>query len=597
VASAPSAAQAQKSAVDGLAHERFVEAFLSQSSRSQLAIIPVSALVAYLWFEPTRSAWPWLWWMLVCAFSLWRYWYTAAVVRSPDAVRTTRRITWLLLASGTLLALPLLAFHQLTELGRGILTLVLVGTATASVITTWGFRNVFMAFATPMLAPLAAAWLLMGGMTQQFTRVGLGLVILLFLWFLRYVGQHASTVFLEGCAYRFGEQQLNQELKLALARADEANSAKTQFLAAASHDLRQPIHSMNVLVAALSLRTLDASSQEIVGLLGSVNQVLSKQLDTLLDISKLDAGVVHAELDACCLDALVHAHQATITPLAAQSGLSVTASIDNDVWVRTDAALLTRALSNLTDNAIKYTPRGGSLHLTVQRLGDQALLAVHDSGIGIAEPEQERVFREFYQVGNVERDRTKGLGLGLSIVRRLCKLLNVEVKLQSAPGQGTAVSLVLPLCAPKVGVVDSVLSTRPHAPGLRVLVVDDEDTVRESMRLLLQGLGCRVFIADGLAQAQALVREQTLDILLCDLRLRGGENGLHVIQCLRGVQADLPAVLITGDTEPARIKEAQAAGVPLLFKPVSLDDLIDVLQVQANRAREPHDDKRYSHPV
>jgi signal transduction histidine kinase/ActR/RegA family two-component response regulator len=583
------AAEEQKTQVELLAHERFVEAFLAQSSRSQLAIIPVAALLAYLWFEPTRSAWPGLWWLLVTAFSLWRYRYTATFIRGPDPMQTTRRIKWLLLVSGSLLAVPLVAFDSLSDLGRGILTLLLVGTATASVITTWGFRRVFMAFVTPMLVPLAAAWVLMGGLNQQPTMVGLGGVILLFVWFLRYVGQHASMVFLEGCAYRFGEQQLNQELKLALARADEANSAKTQFLAAASHDLRQPIHSMNVLVAALSLRTLDASSQEIVGLLGSVNQVLSKQLDTLLDISKLDAGVVHAEWDACRLDALVRAHQATVTPLAVQQGLSLTANIDTNVWVRTDAALLARALSNLTDNAIKYTPRGGSLHLSVQRIRNHAVLSVRDSGIGIPEAEQERVFREFYQVGNVERDRTKGLGLGLSIVRRLCKLLDVDVRLQSTPGHGTTVSLRLPLCAPKIA-ADEALATRPRPQGLRVLVVDDEITVRESMRLLLQGLGCKVFTADGLAEAQTLVNTQTLDMLLCDLRLRGGENGLHVIERLRAVQNTLRAVLITGDTEPVRIQEAQAAGVPLLFKPVALGDLIDVLQAQPDLARENHHD-------
>jgi CheY-like chemotaxis protein len=295
--------------------------------------------------------------------------------------------------------------------------------------------------------------------------------------------------------------------------------------------------------------------------------------------------VIHADLDAFRLDTLVRAHQAAVAPLAAQNGLEITAHLDDNTWVRTDAALLARALSNLTDNALKYTPRGGAVHLIVQRQHTHALLSVADTGIGIPAEEQERVFREFYQVGNVERDRTKGLGLGLSIVRRLCKLLDVELELESVPGRGTTVRLLLPLCPPKVdsGVVAKV-QTRPQ--GLRVLVVDDEITVRESMRLLLQGLQCEVFLADGMREASAMASTHTLDLMLCDLRLRGGENGLKVIQATRAIQPGLHAVLITGDTEPARIKEAQADGVPVLFKPVSLDDLVDVLQPTPHNTEE-----------
>jgi CheY-like chemotaxis protein len=201
------------------------------------------------------------------------------------------------------------------------------------------------------------------------------------------------------------------------------------------------------------------------------------------------------------------------------------------------------------------------------------------------------VFREFYQVGNVERDRTKGLGLGLSIVRRLSELLGAPLQLQSAPGQGTSVSLRLPLCEPKT--LPEPAAAAPLRPqGLRVLVVDDEATVRQSMRLLLQGLHCEVFVADSLQEAQDMARSQPLDLMLCDLRLRGGENGLDVIRHMRSTNPELTAVLITGDTEPARIKEAQAAGVPLLFKPVALSDLIEVLQTKAMDARELDHDNR-----
>ena len=289
--------QAMRAAqVEALAHQRFVDSFVLQSSRSQLRLLLVAPLMAYLVWEATHSAWSWAWLALIYAFLAWRILFTERLVRVTDPLLRTRRIAYMLFAGGLLQALPLLAFPTMSDAGRGALTLILVTLATVSVITTSGFRSIFMAFAAPMLLPLALAWVVQGWHSGQWSIIGLGAAIFLFTSFLHAIGKHASGVFMESCAYVFGEQQRNQELKAALAEADEANRAKTQFLAAASHDLRQPIHSMNVLVAALSLRPLDATSKEIVGLLGSVNQLLSKQLDTLLDVSKLDAGVIKANL-------------------------------------------------------------------------------------------------------------------------------------------------------------------------------------------------------------------------------------------------------------------------------------------------------------
>ena len=333
---------------------------------------------------------------------------------------------------------------------------------------------------------------------------------------------------------------------------------------------------MNVLVAALSLRPLDGPTKEIVALLGSVNQTLSKQLDTLLDVSKLDAGIIRAEFAAHRLDTLVAAHHAAISPLAVQRGVRVDLHTEPELWVRTDAALLTRALSNLSDNALKYTPAGGSVRLVAQAQGDEVLLQVADTGIGIAADEQERVFREFYQVDNVERDRSKGLGLGLSIVRRLCRLLDVALVMDSAPGRGTTVTLRLQRAAAALEAAPSA-DTRLRPPGLRVLVVDDESMVRDSMRLLLQELHCTVHLADGVAEACRIAAAEPLDLVLSDLRLRGGDSGLAAIKAIREHQPELPAVLITGDTAPDRMREAEGAGVPLLFKPVTLDDLIAVM--------------------
>ncbi len=559
--------------------ERFVAMFMSQNRRAQLSLMAAVTVVAAQWYQTLHAPLALAWWLLALAVTVWRYRASERFVRQAAAAQQTRRIVGMLLVNGTLMALPLLAFTQLSELERAALSIILLATATASVATTSGFQAVFLAFAAPMLLPLALAWGWVAWHGDGSVAWGLALLVAVYLVFLRSVGAQAHSVFEEGCRFRHGEAQLVRELSRALDEASEANRAKTQFLAAASHDLRQPIHSINVLVAALGLRKLEPQSREIVDLLGSVNQTLSSQLDTLLDVSKLDAGVVRAELKVQSLAAIVRAHHATTVAVAQERGLELRLEVSDDPHVLTDEALLRRTLSNLTDNAIKFTPAGGVVRLVVRQEAQagQALVEVADNGIGIPPDEQERVFREFYQVGNVERDRHQGLGLGLSIVRRLCLLLNVQLALQSRPGAGTTITLRM-VRVPQAGAAAGVAPVQAHTPrGLRILVVDDEATVRQSMRLLLTELGCTVHLADGLAAAGRLGAAHPIDVVLSDLRLRGGDSGLDVISAVRALHPGVRAVLITGDTAPDRIREAQSADVHLLFKPVTLNDLVAVL--------------------
>jgi signal transduction histidine kinase len=611
------ASAADEALISAFVRERFTDLFLGQNRRAQVGLLVAAAVVTFVWFQSTRAPAAWFWWGAAVALALLRFRYTAAFVRGADSPhdqngqnrpnpaegphgphgahgahrpqglhdppdpQSTRRIVWVLLANGLLMAVPLLAFVQLAELERAALSIVLLASATASVATTSGYRAVFVAFAAPMLLPLALAWAWVGLRSGSGAAWGLAGLTLVYLLFLLGLGRQAGAIFEESCRFRYGQQRLNRELTQALGEVREANRAKTQFLAAASHDLRQPIHSMNVLVAALSLRELDAPSREIVGLLGTVNQSLSKQLDTLLDVSKLDAGVVRADIVVQRLAPIVRAHHGASEAVASARGLRLLLDVQGDPWVATDAALFTRAVSNLTDNALKFTPAGGEVWLRLHIDGDQALLSVADTGIGIAADEQERVFREFYQVSNVERDRLKGLGLGLSIVRRLCALLQVQLQLQSQPGVGTTVTLRLPWVEAAPLVAPASALARPAPRGLRVLVVDDEAMVRQSMRLLLTELGCTVHVADGVASGAQVAAAQPLDMVLSDLRLRAGESGLDAIAAVRAHQAGVRAVLISGDTAPARIREVQAAGVPLLYKPVTLDDLTAVLSQPA----------------
>lgn len=569
----------QSQLVDAFTRERFAEMFVSQSRRAQLGLMVAAALIAFIWYDRTQSVAALGWFITLAGVTAWRYHFTDRLVRRASPERVSLRIAALLALNGCMLAVPLLAFDRLTVLERSAVSIILLGAATASIATTSGYRSVFLAFAAPMLVPLALAWAWVSPKdgASPVGQYGIALLILVFLVFMLSVARQAHRIVEESSRFRYGEQQLNRELSLALEAASDANRAKTQFLAAASHDLRQPIHSINVLIAALSLRALDAKSSEIVALLETVTGTLSQQLDSLLDISKLDAGIVTPLSTPLRLDEIVRSHHASLAPVASGRGLDATLGRLDQVSVMSDAALLTRVLSNLTDNALKYSPRSGSIRMSVQRDGDDAVLTVADTGIGIPLHEQEHVFREFYQVGNVERDRSRGLGLGLSIVQRLCRLLEVDLRLRSASGQGTTIILrmraVHPVAAPT-----TTQGRKPTSPrGLKVMVVDDELMSRDSMGLLLRELGCEVHLAADTEAAVSIARSHTLDVVLSDYRLRDGDSGLQTLHALHGIQPAIRAALVTGDTAPDRLRDAQAVGVPLLHKPVTLPQLMTVL--------------------
>jgi signal transduction histidine kinase/CheY-like chemotaxis protein len=580
--------------VQAYIHERFIDLFLSQSRRAQAGQVVSALLVAFIWFDVSTAWWAAGWVVLVLLLTVWRTFKTEGFVRQTQPRASTARVAIVLGMNGALMALPLSAFGVMTEIERAILSIILIALATGSVGTTAGYRSVFLAFAGPMLVPLALAWgLTTHPVESTATAIGLAALVLAFLAFLVSVGKQQYQVFEDSCRIRFAERALNAQLQKALESESEAHRAKTQFLAAASHDLRQPIHSMNVLVAALSMRELEPRAQEITRLLGTVNKTLAAQLDALLDISRLDAGTVEPVRHRQRLDRLVVEHFQVMENTARSKGLTCTLKADEDLPVWTDPALLLRIISNLTDNAIKYNRPGGDVRMQLWRDGDDACLTVSDTGIGIAHAEQDKVFREFYQVDNVERDRTKGLGLGLSIVQRLSALLGIRVSLWSTPGQGTEVTLRMPLALPTAQAAGRAApaaatsgadadADAPHSlqalQGLRVLLVDDDPQVRQSMELLLTEVGCQVHLATGTAQACDIARGHPLDVLLSDLRLLAGDDGLQVLRAVRAIQPGLRAALITGETAPEQLRQAGSAGVPLLHKPVTLEVLRGVLQ-------------------
>lgn len=367
--------------------------------------------------------------------------------------------------------------------------------------------------------------------------------------------------------------------------ADRSNQAKSQFLAAASHDLRQPVHALSLYVGVLREQSLNAKSRQLVDHIERATAAMGRLFDGLLNISRLDAGVIRPRLRHCSLAALLDQLQLEYAPRAAAKSLLLRLHRADLPAVYSDPVLLDRILRNLVDNAIRHTQNGGVL-IGCRRRGKFVQVEVWDTGVGIAAADQEKIFMEFHQVGNPERNQSKGLGLGLAIVRRTADLLGHRLFLRSRSGHGSVFKLSLPVHSVADGHAMTASVSKPElAPGSpsgqTIFVIEDDDDNLHGIRLLLETWGYQVIAAasgDEIVQAAGTCRELPA-LILSDFRLRDHETGIAVIDRLHEEYADdsIPAILMTGDTDPQRLAEATARGWPLLHKPVHAAHLRQVI--------------------
>jgi signal transduction histidine kinase/CheY-like chemotaxis protein len=466
--------------------------------------------------------------------------------------------------SGTTHGLSLFFFAAMSSFEQAVLSMMLVGLCAGAVATAAGYRPIFLAYVIPTLGPLAILWAANPVLRDVGWIQGLmALLIVLFALVLNALAGDTYKIIRESYEIRQKHAALNRELVA-------ANRAKTRFLASASHDLRQPMQTLSLFAAALALRPLDERSRAIVDNLNEALRDLTAELDALLDISKLDAGVVRAERAAFALKPVLDRLAAIFAPAATSKSLALTVDCPNDAWVSSDRKLIERIVRNLLENAVKYTD-AGSITLSAQAEIGAHVLSIADTGCGIETAEHERVFEEFYQINNPERDRARGLGLGLSIVKRLVDLLGIELSMTSAPGQGTRFALQLPQAAEPASAASSAppQESRRTRLDVRVLLVDDEEGIRRGVSALLEEHGCHVDVASGTEEALAVSAREPADLVIADFRLRGEDNGIETVRRLRRARPDLPALLLSGETAPERLREAEQAGIQVLHKPVS----------------------------
>lgn len=387
----------------------------------------------------------------------------------------------------------------------------------------------------------------------------------------------------------------SRQLEMANRQLEMADKYKSHFLASASHDLRQPLHALNLFVAQLQTGKKPAERRRLVSGIDAAVASMNELFETLLDMTKLEAGILQAHPAEFAVQRLFDRVVTTFTELARKKGLSLRV-VPCSAWVRSDPILLERILLNLVSNAVRYTARGGIV-VGCRRRATQLRIDVCDTGAGIPEDQRQRIFSEFYQLATPAPDRQAGLGLGLAIVDRLGRLLGHPVQLQSDPGRGSRFSVSVPLAAEPRDTVQLpvALHAADLARGKRVMVIDDDVLVLDGMRGILQSWGCCVQTAASGAAAVASVADGGAppDLIISDLRLADSESGIEVIERLReALGAPVPAFLISGDTAPERLREASAGGYHLLQKPVSpmtlRTTLSRLLKRYEARAPSPH---------
>ncbi|SMF95875.1 Signal transduction histidine kinase [Methylomagnum ishizawai] len=359
-----------------------------------------------------------------------------------------------------------------------------------------------------------------------------------------------------------------QALEAAHAAAHEANQAKSRFLAAASHDLRQPLLALGLYIDGLAAK-LGPREAANLDKMKSCLSGLGDLLSSLLELGKLEAGAVRTQCGDFSLDDMLRQSVMAQAPNADAKGIALRHR-PTRLTGHTDAALFRRMLGNLIANAVRYTARGGVL-VGCRRRRDKVWVEVWDTGVGLSQDQIPAVFEEFRQLGNPGRNPEKGHGLGLSIVAKTAALLGVRVRVQSRPGVGSLFALELPLG----GTLQPAKESAPACRALRIALVDDNADVRESFTFALEAEGHRVVAAADGAELLARLANGPPEVLVADYQLAGEETGVDVIRSVRaafGVQ--VPALILTGDTDPRSILGLGEMGIPIQHKPIELDDLM-----------------------
>jgi two-component system, sensor histidine kinase len=520
---------------------------------------------------------PWLFAVYILSFArfgLWR-WFRIA---NPPTSRIGRWGRFAIVAggiSGLLWGVGGMLLHDRTSLSHQLFVLVATtGLGFTSTYMTAPLLPAFLAYVCPSFLLSAIPFLLDGDRVH----IAIGLSVLLLLPLIIQFAARVNRTFLESVNVRLQNAELMEELRQQKEAAEEANIAKSRFLAVASHDLRQPLHALGLFVQALQECSIAAQERHIVGNIRRSVDAMEELFDALLDISRLDAGVVRPRFETFGLATVFDRLSFEYGPVAKQKGLTLSV-MKTSAFICTDPSLFERIARNLVSNAVRYTDRGGIL-LGCRRDAGAIRVEVWDTGRGIPPEKHREIFREFSQLGPSDRDPRKGLGLGLAIVERLAQLLDHDIGMRSIPGKGSVFSVTVPRGREEDVIANPAVehTTAFDLTGVLILVIDSEPAVLQAMETLLAKWNCDVIAASSGAEMKdklALV-ERVPSLIISDYRPRalatlGAGPTLAVIDMLRNeFNTEIPAVLLTGDTGAERtLRDQEVAGLPVLQKPLN----------------------------
>ncbi len=534
------------------------------------------------------------WWMaawgaLIVVNQAWRGVLTRAWRREQPGIDAAARWGryWAIGSTlgGVLWGIAGIAMFPASTAHQALLIVCIFGVVLGGLNLTAVYRPSFYGFVLPALMPIIVRVALETDQVHLYTALVMSVVGAFVLVF----GHQLNDVLTRSLAMRYENVDLIAELKAKSRAADEARAAaeaanrgKSRLLAAASHDLRQPLHALGLYTAALAVRASGTEMKPLVRSVQGAVAALEGQFEQLLDLSRLEVGGIAPAFTRVALAPLFNRLLTELQPQAAEKGLVLRARA-TALAVVSDAALLERVLRNLACNALRYTQHGGVL-LVARRRGDAIAIEIIDTGIGIAPVDCARIFEEFYQVRGNSTHAHGGMGLGLAIVRRLAVLLRHEVDVTSRVGRGSRFRVVAPAAA---RVLRSMLAadgaTRPPRPhgggtlaGSVIAVIDDDDAALDAMGVLFGTWGADVVSAGDIATLLARVEalERFPDLVVADLRLADGHDGVIAVNCLRdALGVRIPGLLVSGDTGAQADAMARAAGFTLLGKPVVPDVL------------------------
>lgn len=459
---------------------------------------------------------------------------------------------------------------------QALLTVVLFTMPAVGVSVAVSSRQILAVYALFILAPTAMAWI------NIFPRQMLSISILTCLYwgFIVSVAADGEQLLRRSVAIRReldrvvkDLEQRNQEVTAAVAKAEQSSQARARVLAAASHDLRQPLHALSVYSAVLSANPAPEALPEVARNIDRLVRSLGGLLHGLLDLSRLSSEYYVPEQQPMALQCVVQEVCKEYEAPAADKQLRLVYKLE-PVPLCDDPLAIARIARNLLDNAVKYTDCG-EVRVETRIEGDGAVLVIEDTGKGIPGDEQGRIFEEFYQLGNPGRDQTRGIGLGLAIVQRLCELIDARISLVSSPALGSRFTVRFRSVMDYGQEQPSALPGEAMClQGKRIYIIDDEIDILDSMRVLLQAWQVQVGTAKSSEAAVALFNKRGKpDLLLVDLRLQGAEHGAALAARLQRRYGAFPVLVVTGETASEALQQTNAAGYPLLQKPITAEVL------------------------